>query len=226
VKLFSGRTKDLEIRNRILADSARQRGQRIEELELALQRQGLDKSELSQKVQELELGLIAANKRTNEFEEHNRQLTETATRRALRVQELEQELLTARIEFAGKDFDRVEAERAFYSQRANELEEHNRQLTEATRQYALRAQELEQELLAARAEFAAKFAAKDFDRLEGENAYYCKRLKELEDHNRQLTEAATQRAARAQELEEELTAIRRRQRSPQGQKTVVESMNE
>ena len=136
MKLFSGRTKELEIKNRILADSARQRGQRVEELELVLQRQGLDKSELSQRVKELELGLVAANKRTKELEEHNRQLTEAATQGALRVQELEQELLTARIEFATKDFDRVEAERAFYSQRANELEDHNRQLTEAATQRA------------------------------------------------------------------------------------------
>src|SRR5262249_3655152 len=61
-------------------------------------------------------------------------------------QELERELEAVRIAFAEKDFPRLEAEHAFYTQRVSELEAHNRELTEAATGYALRIQELEKEL--------------------------------------------------------------------------------
>ena len=130
--LFSRRTADLEVKNRILTDASRKRAQRIEELERELQEYERVKSER-----------VLFPDRVTQLEEHNRQLTESAAKQALRVQELERELLAARTEIATKDFPRVEAERAFYLKRVGELEENNRQLTESATKYALRVQKLE-----------------------------------------------------------------------------------
>ena len=77
---------------------------------------------------------------------------------------------------------RSQAERAFYFKRVVELEEHNRQLIEATTERALRAQELERALLAVGTETGKQMAA-------------------LEEHNRQLTEVAIKHARRVQKLE-------------------------
>jgi chromosome segregation ATPase len=125
VKLFSGRAAKLETMNRILTDSARQRAERVDELE--------------RRVEMLEPQLEEARKRLKILED-------AATERAARIQELETELRELRIEYAQKDVPRVEAERDFYRKRMNELEEHNHQLTEAATKYALQVQELEQEL--------------------------------------------------------------------------------
>jgi len=81
--------------------------------------------------------------------------------------------------------------------RKAEYQEHNRQLIESVTQYASRSQELERELLALRTEIATN----DYPRLQAEHAFYSKRVAELEEHNRQLTESATKHALRAQKLE-------------------------
>jgi hypothetical protein len=82
-------------------------------------------------------------KRIVELEEHNRQLAEAATEQAARAQTLDRDLLALRTEIAAKDYPRLEAERAFYSKRVIELEEHNRHLTESATKHALRNQKLE-----------------------------------------------------------------------------------
>jgi len=222
VKLFSGRTEDLKTMNRILTDSARQRAQRVDELERALDRQIVRNTEASQRIELLERELAAARERIAELEARNHELTDAATQRAARIaeveahnlrlneaatqraaraQQLERELEAARAEHAAKDFPRLESDRAFYRARLAELEAHNRDLTAAATQRAARVQELERELEAAR----IAFAEKDFPRLEAENAFYTRRVSELEAHNRELTEAATGYALRVQELERELT---------------------
>jgi chromosome segregation ATPase len=132
--------------NRILTESARERAERVEELERALDAHERMRGQLSDRLEELDRTLLAARARVKELEDHNRQLTEAATNRAARIQELEQELSQVRTEFAANDFPRVEAERDFYCKRMQELEMHNQQLTEAATKYALRAQGLEQEL--------------------------------------------------------------------------------
>ena len=154
MKLFSGRTAELKTMNRILTDAARKRGQRVEELELELGRVKSEYVLRVQRIEELERKLQHHERGEVEAQKLQRELTEAATKRSLRVQELEQELLAARTEIATIDYPSLEAQRAFYRQRANELEQHNRQLTEAATKYALRAQELEQELRVARAEIA------------------------------------------------------------------------
>ena len=204
MKLFSGRTAELKTMNRILTDAARKRGQRVEELELELGRVKSEYALRVQRIEELERKLQHHERGEVEAQKLERELTEAATKRSLRVQELEQELLAARTEIATIDYPRLEAERAFYRKRADELEEHNRQLTEAATQCSLRVQELEQELVAARTEIATI----DQPRLEAERVFYRKRADELEEHNRQLTEAATKYSLRAQKLERELRAAR------------------
>jgi hypothetical protein len=133
----------------------------------------------------------------DEYDEHNAELTEAASEQAARAQRLDQDLLALRTEIATKDYSRLEAERAFYSKRVTELEEHNRQLTEAATEQAVRAQRLDQDLLALRTEIATK----DYPRLEAERAFYSKRVTELEEENRHLTESATKHALRNQKLE-------------------------
>jgi hypothetical protein len=76
-------------------------------------------------------------------DEYNAELTEAATEQAARAQRLDQDLLALRTEIAAKDYPRLEAERAFYSKRVVELEEHNRHLTESATKHALRNQKLE-----------------------------------------------------------------------------------
>jgi hypothetical protein len=56
---------------------------------------------------------------------------------------------------------------------------------------------LEQELLALRTEIATN----DYPRLQAEHAFYFKRVAELEEHNRQLTQSATKYSLRVQKLE-------------------------
>ena len=133
VKLFSGRAAKLEGMNRILTESARQRAERVEELE--------------RKIDMMEPQLLDARKRLKLLEN----IEDAATERAARIQELENELRELRIEYANKDIPRVEAERDFYRKRMSELEAHNQQLTEAATKYALRVQELERELSQPRA---------------------------------------------------------------------------
>jgi chromosome segregation ATPase len=139
LRLFGGRTAELETMNRILTESARERAERVEELERAVEAYGPMKTHLSE-----------ARARVKELEE-------AATSRAARIQELERELREALTEFAAKDFPRVEAEREFYRKRMQELETHNQQLTEAATRYALRVQELQEQLF----EFLPEAATRD-----------------------------------------------------------------
>jgi chromosome segregation ATPase len=146
------------------------------------------------------------SQRTAKLETENRILTEAARQRAGRVEELERECQTAREAarvlqsecqtareaarvlqsecHTAREAARVlQLERDFYSKRASEFEEHNRQLTEAATEYSLRTQELERELVKLGTECA--------------------------ERTRQLTEAATKYSLRAQELERELAAALR-----------------
>jgi hypothetical protein len=101
---------------------------------------------------------------------------------------------------------RLKAERDFYSNQTVELQTHNQVLTETATQYALRVQELERELLAARTEIAAN----DYPRLKAERDFYSNRMVELQTHNQVLTETATKFARRLQghlEVKEGLPAL-------------------
>src|SRR5215475_10687162 len=79
-------------------------------------------------------------------------------------------------------------ENNFYARRVAELEEHNRLLTEAATERAQRVQDQEGQLASLHTEIAT--LAPEVTRLNGENSFYARRVAELEEHNRLLTEAA------------------------------------
>jgi chromosome segregation ATPase len=148
VKLFSGRTAQLETMNRILTESARQRAQRVEELERAIEAHELAKKQLSERIQLLDRMLLAAH---------------------TRAKEQDAELTKALIEIAtlAPENQRLQAEHAFYARRVAELEEHNRLLTESA----------------------------------------IERETKLQEHNRLLTESAIERETKLQHCEAKLTRM-------------------
>lgn len=88
MKLFSGRTAELETMNRILTDTARKRAARIEELERQV-------AQLTSQVAQLEYARsfeATATERAHIINEKNEELAmvrEAATKHSLRAQELE-----------------------------------------------------------------------------------------------------------------------------------------
>jgi hypothetical protein len=137
----SKRIVELEELNRLLTESDTKQALQVQELkrELLTARSQIATNDYSR----LEAEHAFYFKRVTELEEHNRQLTESATNHALQSQESDRELLALRTEIATNDYPRLEAEHAFYFKRVAELEEHNRQLTQSATKYALRVQELE-----------------------------------------------------------------------------------
>jgi chromosome segregation ATPase len=130
VNLFSRRTAKLEVENRILTEAAQQRARRVEEFESKLTVLERECQTVREAARVLQLERDFYSKRASEFEEHNRQLTDAATKYSLRVQELERELVKLGTDCA----------------------ERNRQLPEAAAKSSVRAEELERELAALRAQ--------------------------------------------------------------------------
>jgi hypothetical protein len=79
---FSGRNAKLETMNRILTDAARERAERVEELE--------------RRVAQLEQELEPARKRARELEIRARELETVATQRAQLINEKDEELALVR----------------------------------------------------------------------------------------------------------------------------------
>jgi chromosome segregation ATPase len=124
--LFSERVSMLEVQNSALKKTARERAERIDELERELQH----RRELQQA--------------TSDKEEHIGRLQrelEQARQRALHVDRLQGEL-----QQMTRELERLKAERDFYSKRVTELEEHIRVVTEAATKYSLWGQRLYREL--------------------------------------------------------------------------------
>src|SRR5215475_5295107 len=93
-------------------------------------------------------------------------------------------------------------ENNFYARRVAELEEHNRLLTEAATERAQRVQDQQGQPRSTL--FPYTTLTPEVTRLNGENNFYARRVAELEEHNRLLTEAATERAQRVQDQEGQL----------------------
>jgi uncharacterized coiled-coil DUF342 family protein len=91
----------LEVQNRALIKTARERAARIDELER-------DLAQATNEVERLTLERDFYSKRTSTLEEENRQLTETATKYSLWGQKLEREL--ARIDPDGAPARRFDAQ--------------------------------------------------------------------------------------------------------------------
>jgi len=93
----------------------------------------------------------------------------------------------------------LQAECAALSKRAGELEEYKNVVTEAATERADQLQEREAQLTDLHIKIATLMP--EIDRLRGEHAALSKRAAELEEHNKALTEAATERAHQLQEKE-------------------------
>jgi chromosome segregation ATPase len=124
--LFSERTSMLEEQNRALKKTARERAERIEELERELRRRR---------------GLQQSTPEGEEYIVRLRRELEEARQRAQHIDRLEGEL-----QQMTRELERLKAENEFYFKRVAELEEHNRVVTEAATKYSLWGQKLFREL--------------------------------------------------------------------------------
>jgi predicted RNase H-like nuclease (RuvC/YqgF family) len=122
--LFNERISMLEVQNSALKKTARERAERIDELERELKR------ELQQTTRHSE-GHVSRLERE----------LEQARQRAQHIDRLEGEL-----QQMAREMERLKAEGEFYCKRVAELEEHNRVLTEAATKYSLWGQKLFREL--------------------------------------------------------------------------------
>jgi hypothetical protein len=86
----------------------------------------------------------------------------------------------------------------FFSERVSMLEVRNGALKKTAGERAERVDELEREL---------QQMTQELERLKAERAFYFKRMTELEEHNRVVTEAATKYASWGQKLFSDLAAL-------------------
>ena len=121
--LFSERVSMLEVQNRALKKTARERAERIDELERELKHR-----------RELQQG-------APEAEQHFGRRLRDQLEQAQHVAKLEAEL-----QQMSQELERVKAEREFYCKQVTELEEHNRLVTDAATKYSLWGQKLFREL--------------------------------------------------------------------------------
>ena len=126
--LFGGRRAMLEVQNQALIKTARERAERIDELERELQSAASQIGQLQRELQTAQLERDFYSKKASALEQENRELTECATKYSVHAQKLERELTEAATQHA---------------QRAQKLE---RELTETATQYSLWGQKLEREL--------------------------------------------------------------------------------
>jgi hypothetical protein len=122
--LFSERVSMLEVQNRALKKTARERAERIDELERELQR-----------------GLQHATRYSEEHVSKLERDLEQVRQKAQHIDRLEGEL-----QQKTRELERVKAEREFYCKRVAELEEHNQVVTDAATKYSLWGQKLFSEL--------------------------------------------------------------------------------
>jgi chromosome segregation ATPase len=124
--LFGGRRSMLEVQNQALIKTARERAERINELERELQT-------AQERTGKLERDLQTIQYRTDKLERD----FQTAQGRT----DIERDLQQAR-----NEVERLTLERDFYSKKASALEQENRELTESATKYSIHAQKLEREL--------------------------------------------------------------------------------
>jgi chromosome segregation ATPase len=177
--LFGERRSMLEVQNRALIKTARERAERIAELERELQSAAAQIGQLQRELQtaqgatgKLERDLQAVQDRTGKLE-RDFQAAQGRT-------DIQRDLQQAR-----NEVERLTLERDFYSKKASALEQENRKLTESATEYSVHAQKVERELT----EVATQ---------------HSQRAQKLE---RELTETATQYSLWGQRLERELNRI-------------------
>jgi chromosome segregation ATPase len=138
--LFGGRRSMLEVQNQALIKTAKQRAERIDELERELK---IAASQIGQLQRELQTTQARTGKVERDLQT-NQEWTGKLERDLQTLQErtgIERDL-----QQAPNEVDRLRLERDFYSKRALALEERNRELSEAATNYSLWGQKLEREL--------------------------------------------------------------------------------
>jgi len=163
--------------------------------------------------------------RASMLEVQNRALIKTAGERAQRISDLERELQRAvqEVERLQAEMERLRSEREFYYSRVLALEQHNHELTEAATKYSLWGQSMERELAIIdpdgaparrfgeheleERQFKTVPLKAELERLKREREFYYSRVLALEQHNHELTEAATKYSLWGQKLERELVRI-------------------
>src|SRR5919201_423184 len=125
--LFKGRSSLLEVQNRALIKTARERAAQIDKLERELQ---------------------AFQEGAAQIEKFGPEL------RRLQQTKRELQALQERTEQQAKEIERLTLERNFYFERASALEEQNRELTDSATKYSLQAQKLERELTQAATKYS------------------------------------------------------------------------
>ena len=156
--LFKGRSSLLEVQNRALIKTAKERAAQIEKLEAEvrnLQQRAAQADRLERELESLEERewqdehwAVRAKKLDLELQSLRSELQsikKTQAQSHRRERELQTRLATV-AERQTEEIERLSLERDFYSKRSLALEEHNRQLTEAATQYSLWGQKLEREL--------------------------------------------------------------------------------
>ena len=131
--LFKTRSSLLEVQNRALIKTARERAERIDELERELQ------SAASQ-IGQLQRELQTAQERTGKFERDLQAVQD-------RTGKLERDFQAAQgrtdierdLQQARNEVERLTLERDFYSKKASALEQENRELTESATKYSVHA---------------------------------------------------------------------------------------
>jgi len=175
---FSKRVSMLEVQNRALIKTAGERAERIDKLEHELRHERERQQaarESAEDIGRLERELQQARESAENIGRLERELQQ-ARERVQHIDSLECEL-----EQVSRELERLKTEREFYFKRVEELEEHNRALTDSATKYSMLSQKLEREL----AEASIKY-------------------QKLE---RELTEAATKYSLWGQKLERELARI-------------------
>src|ERR671937_120104 len=124
--LFNNRSSMLEVHNRALIKSAKERAEQIEKLERELQ---IAASQIGQLQRELQT--------TQEWTGKLERDLQTLQGRTGIERDFQQ---------AANEVERLTLERDFYSKRASALEEQNRELSETATRYSLWGQKLEREL--------------------------------------------------------------------------------
>jgi DNA repair exonuclease SbcCD ATPase subunit len=138
--LFSERVSMLEVQNRALKKTARERAERIDELERELQQLAPKAEQHIDRRQREQLELEQAQhiaKLEGELQQKTSELQQKTSELQQKTSELQQKT---------RELERVKAEREFYCKQMAELEEHNRLVTDAATKYSLWGQKLFHEL--------------------------------------------------------------------------------
>ena len=195
----------LEDHNRLLTESVTKTATRLHRCEDELRQALTEIATLAPENERLRADNAVILERAAEIEEHHQLVTASATETARKLQESDAELTRTRIQIATlvPENERLRAEHAVISQRAAELEEHNQLLTASVTETARKLQERDAEMT--RMQIQVATLAPEDERLRAEHAEISQRAAALREHNRLLTESATETARKLQERDAELT---------------------